>query len=449
MSERKLRVHLTKPLAHQEPVFVHPARNKVVVAGRRWGKTTLCMTCALQGHGPTVMRGGKMVPYYPGAMRGARIWWLAPVYSQSTGVWAGLKAACAPRGAREYSTPGAWIRKSEVERTIWFPGGGSISVKTADDPDNLRGASLDGVILDEAAFMKEETWTQVLRPSLFDREGWAFFISTPKGLNWFHDLFESSAVMENWQRWQQPTWANPLIPASEIENMRNDPRVSPLEFQQEVVAEFLVAGAGMFRWEWARFFTQLPNGDYSLAHEGEVPRMFAESQIQKFATVDLAVSTKSSADFTVIATWGVTPHRDLVLLDVDRGRYEGPDQLARIWDAYRRWRPSYVGIERTGYQLAIIQQASREGLPVRELTPLVDKVARALTAQAYMEKGKVWFPTQPWMEPLKDELVSFPVGAHDDFVDTLSYAAGEVASSRFEPVVAPVGLGQSNPWDIR
>jgi predicted phage terminase large subunit-like protein len=245
--------------------------------------------------------------------------------------------------------------------------------------------------------------------------------------------------------------ANPLIASEEIEETRTDPSVSPLAFQQEILAQFVEAGAGMFVPEWFRHFRIDRYEDeviYILQHAEEVRRI-AASDVAKFVTVDLAVSEKTTAHFTVISTWGVTPTRELLLLDCDRFRAEGPDIVPRIWDNFRRWHPSYVAIERVGYQLAIVQQASREGLPVRELTPPKDKVTRALTAQAYMEKSKIWFPHDaPWLRDIETEVLQFPVGEFDDFVDTMSYAAAELASDRFEPVVSPVGISQTNPWRI-
>lgn len=444
MADTLREVRLPGALTHQAPIMLDGAQNKVVCAGRRFGKTTMCLKVALQGHGPVVDEQ-TAEREWKGALHGARVWWLAPVYQQASGVWTALKSATAPRSSRDRSEDA--VLKSEVERTIWLPGGGSVTVKTADDPDNLRGSGLDGVILDEAAFMKEEVWAQVIRPALIDRGGWAFFISTPNGMNWFHRLFES-ATRTGWARWQAPTWANPLIPPEKIDEMRDDPLVSRLEFLQEIEAQFVTAGAGLFRREDFRYWdvvTERSNSWYVL---GE--RRFERNRCVPFITVDLAVTTGALSHYTVVSTWSVTPEADILLVDCDRFKAEGPDILPRIEAMAAKWRPSYVGIERVGFQLALIQEASRRGLPVRELRPHRDKVARAMTAVAMMEKGKVWFPAGvEWTKPLEDEVLMFPDGDFDDFVDTLSYACGEVASARFERAVSPVGLGRANPWTVR
>ena len=75
----------------------------------------------------------------------------------------------------KHSLRGAWLEKNENERRIVLPGGGSITVKSADNPDSLRGAGLDGVVMDEASFMAREAWTEGIRPALADRQGWAIF----------------------------------------------------------------------------------------------------------------------------------------------------------------------------------------------------------------------------------------------------------------------------------
>lgn len=158
-------------------------------------------------------------------------------------------------------------------------------------------------------------------------------------------------------------------------------------------------------------------------------RRFLLAGLRKFATVDLAASTKTTADFTVVATWALTPDGDLLLLDVVRGRFEGPDQPALVRGAFERWRQSWLAIEAVGYQLTLVQQLAREGLPVRPLKADRDKVSRALTAAARMEMGKVFFPTSaPWLGDFEAELLAFPNAAHDDQVDTLAYAALEAVS---------------------
>lgn len=143
-----------------------------------------------------------------------------------------------------------------------------------------------------------------------------------------------------------------------------------------------------------------------------------------FTTVDLAVSLKETADYTVVSTWLETPDKDLLLLDVRKIRLEGPDQTPLMLEVYHKFRPAIMHVEKTGFQLAIIQAAQRAGLPIMPYTPVGDKMARALAPAAKMEAGKVYFPYQaPWLKVAESEMAKFPADAHDDFVDTLSMAA--------------------------
>ena len=125
---------LAMAAAHQRPILLSPARFKVVVCGRRWGKTASGLMATVKGHG--TYRGQRK-----GAIDGGRIWWIAPNYGIASDIWRDLKRACRD----------AWIAKNEVERRIELPGGGSVTVKSADNPDSLRGSGLDGVVVDEAA----------------------------------------------------------------------------------------------------------------------------------------------------------------------------------------------------------------------------------------------------------------------------------------------------------
>ena len=88
-------------------------------------------------------------------------------------------------------------------------------------------------------------------------------------------------------------------------------------------------------------------------------------------------------------------------------------------------------IESSGFQLALVQEARRDGLAVKELRADRDKVARSLPLEARMEHGGVWFPKDAaWLPDLQRELLSFPVGSHDDQVDALAYAAAAMSQPK-------------------
>jgi len=378
----------------QQTVKDDPARWKILCAGRRFGKSRLGVQLCLEQ-----------------ALDGGRVWWVAPTFAIARVGWRDVVAAASefPKEA------GVNIKIGDMEVT--FPSGGSISVKSADNPQRLRGEGLNYLVMDEAAFVREETWTEVLRPTLTENKGSALFISTPIGMdNWFYHLWEKADTAEDWARFQFPTVANPIIDPAEVESARED--LGELVFAQEYLAEFISEGAQIFRSSWFNYYKE---GVGTLWADGQKYKI---NELQRFATVDLAVSTKESADYTVVSVFGYHADDDkLFMLDMFRDRVEAPDIVPQIERMVGIHNLEWVGIERAGYQLAIVQFARRQGIRIKELRADKDKRSRALPLSAKMERGLVYFPKNAdWVSEVERELLTFPIGVHDDIVDTLAYA---------------------------
>lgn len=200
-------------------------RFRVVVAGRRWGKTQLARI--------SIIEAAAMMPR-------RLVWYVAPTYQMARGIlWDELKA----------SIPRAWIKKiNETRMSILLMNHSRIELKGADKPDTLRGVGLHFVVIDEAQDIKEETWELVLQPTLATTNGRALFIGTPKAFNWLYDKFmegqkgdmvtdERGRVVPNdWKSWQFPTITSPFIPKKEIAARRRD--MDPRSFRQEFEASF-------------------------------------------------------------------------------------------------------------------------------------------------------------------------------------------------------------------
>jgi hypothetical protein len=114
-----------------------------------------------------------------------------------------------------------------------------------DSQDTSRGRKYARVILNEAAMVQglESAWNLVIRPTLADYQGDAFFLSTPKGLNFFRTLYNQTS--SEWMRWHYPTSANPFIQSAEVEAMRAT--MPERAYRQEILAEFLDDGGLVFR----------------------------------------------------------------------------------------------------------------------------------------------------------------------------------------------------------
>jgi len=203
-------------------------RFKLIAAGRCWGKTWLGSALCLNV-----------------ALRGGRAWWIAPTYRVANVGWRGLNEM------RNQIDKHITIERRIVDRALLFANGGEVWVKSADNPDGLRGDGLNLAVLDECAYMKEEAWSTALRPALSDRKGAALFISTPHGLNWFRDLWQRGQddAFPDWKSWSFKTSDNPFIDKDEIEAARAT-MLSRI-FRQEYEADFLADNPGaLWKREW-------------------------------------------------------------------------------------------------------------------------------------------------------------------------------------------------------
>lgn len=205
---------------------------------------------------------------------------------------------------------------------------------------------------------------------------------------------------------------------------------------------------GRFRKEWFRRWKWANATRDALLLEGQT-KAIPLSACTRFATVDPAASTKVSADYTAISVWADTPNHELAWLDCRRGRWEIPDITPEIQSLYDKWDLSFVGIEGGGAQKGVYQLARRTRMAVRELLPgPVDKLIRATKAIVLASDGRVYLPEHgSWIDDALAELTLFTGNekedAHDDMVDTLSYAADIVASRQAQKQrgFAPVILG--------
>ena len=381
----------------QQEVANSPARWKILCAGRRFGKTRLgvqmCMDVAL---------------------RGGRAWGVAPTFSIARVGWGDI-AASAKSFPREIE-PNVSLANMQID----LHSGGSIAVRSADNPQRLRGEGLDFLVMDEAAFVKPEVWQEVLRPTLTERKGSALFISTPIGRNnWFYDLWETAEEGENWERFRYATTDNPMIDPEEVEAARTE--VGSIVFAQEYLAEFVDAGQGLLKPEWINYFNIIPDTAGQLKAHVAGSEYYLDT-LQKFGIVDLATTTNKDSDYTVITSFAITPDNRLLVIDMVRQKLEGPDIIPAIKRAMDKNKLQYVGIERKGFQTAIIQMAQRSGIRVKNLKTDKDKVTRALPLSARMESGDVFLLRDThWLPEMEREIMTFPAGAHDDIIDTLSY----------------------------
>lgn len=205
-------MRLTQP---QQTISNSDARFRVVSAGRRFGKSFLSMN--------------EMAKF--ARFPNKRVMYLAVTHRQAkTVIWDDLKAQLIER---------KWVKKiNESEMQIWLVNGSTITVRSAETKDALRGGKYDFLVLDEVADMDKDVWFSILRPTLSDRRGHALFIGTPKGLgNWFFDLWNNAKSSNDWASWQYTTLQGGNVPPEEIEAARQD--LDAKTFEQEYEAQFV------------------------------------------------------------------------------------------------------------------------------------------------------------------------------------------------------------------
>lgn len=221
--EKELQIKLPALYPRQQEIKDESKRFNVLDIGRRAGKTYLGIHLALES-----------------AQAGHPVGWFAPSYKYVLEVWRDLLRPVASIATKINAT----------ERRIELPNGGLIEVWTLENEDAGRGRKYKRAIVDEAAMCPrlKTAWEDSIRPTLTDLRGDAWFLSTPKGLNYFYDLFQQgqdSSRFENWKSWQLPSHVNPYLPPAELEEIQ---RTSPeLSYKQEYLAEFLSGDGAVFR----------------------------------------------------------------------------------------------------------------------------------------------------------------------------------------------------------
>tara|TARA_Y100000310_G_scaffold273921_1_gene289647 strand:- start:2596 stop:3864 length:1269 start_codon:yes stop_codon:yes gene_type:complete len=207
----------------QWDVHMSEARFRVIVCGRRWGKSYSI---------------SQEVTAYLGK-EGAQICVIGPTYNHADIVFNEVVR----RVVQEQAYPTKRVTNYEIE-TTW---GSRVLKKSADKPESILGRGYDLVVVDEFSVLKEDIWTQYIRPTLTDRQGDALLIGTPRGFNYAYHLYRNALTDPEWASFRNPTWTNPLIAKEEIEVAKQ--QLPELLFRQEYGAEFVAVGGMVYPYQ--------------------------------------------------------------------------------------------------------------------------------------------------------------------------------------------------------
>lgn len=316
---------VTLPPFHENQLIVvnNNARFKVVAAGRRFGKSRMALFICLDA----------------AINFGLTVWWISPTYNNVNEHW---RIATAMVG----DLPSYKNVSQKYMEFHYKDKRGSLSFKSGDRPDNLRGAGIDLVVIDEAAFVPAILWEAVVRPSLSDRRGRAYLISTPNGVgNWFHNAYLRGIDPTNndWQSFHFTTADNKSIPGIEDEVRQAKEELSDLRFREEYLAEFVdYAGGVFFNLEQAATITQIltspaPDRIYS-------------------AGIDLG----RRGDFTAINLMDITDRKDAFQVSLIRFQDVGFNiQTDRIRAILDLWDP-ITFMESNSISMPIVEELSKD-----------------------------------------------------------------------------------------
>lgn len=198
----------------QQAITQAQQRFKVVIAGRRFGKTHLSI---------------RELCFHARAPE-QEVWYVAPTYKQAKMI--------VFKKLRKRLLELRWVKKvNETNMTFELKNGSTISLKGADNYDSLRGVGLDYLVLDEFADIDPEAWYETLRPTLADKQGSALFIGTPKGMNWAKDLYDMAEdYPDEWASFQYTTVEGGNVKPEEVEAARRS--LDERTFRQEFEATF-------------------------------------------------------------------------------------------------------------------------------------------------------------------------------------------------------------------
>ncbi len=354
---------------------------------------------------------------------------------------------------------GSYLRNSEIFEIVGRKG----VYKCAGVGGAITGYGMDYGIIDDPIKNRAEAESPTYREMI-----WNWYMSTFRSrkqknacilitmTRWHEDdlvgrlldLADKNPRADQWEVFSLPAITDDE-PISEYDE-RTGPGQAlwPDEFP---VDDLLSTKASLTTYEWLSLYQQRPSAAQGNLVKREhfkyctllnnilsldENKNFLLSNCKIYQTCDPAASTKTSADYFVLATWAQTPTNDLALIDLIRTRLEAPDQVPLFKQQYQRWRPAFQAVEKNGLGISLYQTLLREGLPIRQINAETDKVTRFIPVATRISAGTVYFLAgAPWLNEYETELMGFPNAAHDDMCDVTSSAVSILINSQLDTQV--------------
>jgi predicted phage terminase large subunit-like protein len=276
-----------------------------------------------------------------------------------------------------FDTAWSWFQTGPLQRLM--PGGGIIIVMTRWSLLDLTGRLID------------------------------YQTKNPEAIPW--EIVELPAILNDGEEDEKSLWPEQWsLEALKSTKASIDPRYWNAQYMQQPTAEnSAIVSRKMWRiWE----AEEPPSCEYI---------------IQSW---DTAFETKNNSDYSACTTWGIFYNEEendspqLILLDAFKDRMAFPELKVVALKHYKEWEPDAFIVEKKAAGAPLIQELRAMGIPVQEFSPSRgnDKTVRVNAVADLFSSGKVWAPDTRWAREVIEEMAAFPVGEHDDYVDTTTQA---------------------------
>lgn len=301
-----------------------------------------------------------------------RFGYIAPTFKQAKAVaWDYLK---------HYTAVIPGISYNEAELRADFPWGARIRLYGAENADeSIRGQYFDGVVLDEFGLMQGRVWSEVVRPALSDRQGWALFIGTPNGKNAFWEMRNQAAKGERWYLGEYPASKTNILPAEELNDARSI--MTEDEYQQEFECSFEASVRG------AIFAKELQQA----REQGRIQRLPYDPALEVHTAWDLGVKDSTAIWFYQMR------QSEVRLIDYYESSGEGLQHYANVLDrkGYKygqHFAPHDIEVRELGSGKSRLEIARELGIrfSIAKKLPLHDglNAARMLLPRCYFDMDK-------------------------------------------------------------
>lgn len=356
------------------------SRHKILCVGRQAGKTSLAIEIAIVA-----------------ILEGKKVLWASPAFHFSD------------KPCKEIIDKLSIIKTASNHTThqYAFKTGGTLTVRSGDDPDSFRSLNFDLVIFDEFAFAKEECWG-IIRPVISARKGKAIIISTPNGSSGlFHQMFHDYEKLDEWATWHLPCTVSPLMTEEEINKAKGE--VGELRFRQEYMAEWLSMENAIFPEEWFRgiLVDQMPNHPQ-----------------RAMIGVDLSMAQSLHSDFQVCC---YLCYKDgLFYADSLCERMPITQLVDQIVSFYHLYKPEGIVVETNGFQQLVASELYKKFKvppPIYEQVNTVNKVTRISRLSTLLARKQLRILNNQAGKEMLNQFRAFPSKKHhDDSIDALESA---------------------------